>query len=170
MTITNKILCAFLIALLVPGRAQAMEEKQSCQIEKVIKGIIAADNEGDLERILTFYAPDAVLIPPSGQNISELADIRENYEGIFAVSDLTITNEIWETIISGPLASSTGANCVTATSKIDGSRETAYSKYLMILRIAEGGQWKISRLIWANQPAKELGGENLLHCVPSEGD
>jgi ketosteroid isomerase-like protein len=119
-----------------------------------------------LEKVLSLYTDNAVLIPPAGPNIYGKENIRTNYEGLFGANSLKITNEIWETIISGTWAYSTGANCVTVTSKTDGTKGTAYSKYLMVLKMGQQGQWKISRLIWANQPAEEAREGKALHCRP----
>lgn len=121
-------------------------------VEEVIKGIIAADNAGRIEEVISHYAPDAVLISPSGPDILGRSRIREHYAGLFEQNTLAISNEILDTVVSRDWAISRGVNRVTATSKLDGTKATAISKYLMTLRRGPDGDWKIVHLMWANLP------------------
>ena len=49
-----------------------------------MEGLIAADNERDIGRVLGYYAPDAVLMPPGEPPVTERAGIQARYDALAA--------------------------------------------------------------------------------------
>ena len=62
---SRSIVTALGIALVASAQAwgRETEEAASRQVREAVRGIIAADNALDLERVLGAYAEDAVLLP-----------------------------------------------------------------------------------------------------------
>ena len=52
-----------------------------------------ADNHADIERVLSFYHDEAILMPPGRDEIRGIANIRRNYESIFTSSLLNLAPE-----------------------------------------------------------------------------
>ena len=113
--------------------------------------IMQADSTGDLEKVISLYTEDAILIPAASADIIGKNAIREHYRNIFAGSKLLLqssTNEIIEssdwTIIRG----NTTGNLI---SKTDSTAAPVNDKYLMIMK-KQSKKWKIYRLMWAKNP------------------
>lgn len=137
--------------LYCPQIATAQEEDRVA-VERVVKGIIEADNLGDLERIMTYYAENAVLIPPSGATIEGKAAIRAHYGKLFGGQPFAIDNEITETVVSDGLAVTRGINSVESTSA-EGVVSRGTSRYLMTLtRVNPSTRWQIAHLMWTSEP------------------
>jgi uncharacterized protein (TIGR02246 family) len=124
----------------------------------VMRGIIAADNARDLSRVLSFYADDAMLIPPGEPLISGLAAIRPRYEALFRAFDPAIEGQIDEVVVQGSLAFVRGRNGGVLRGREGGADRPLHDVYLAVLR-RTGGGWRISRLIWHPAPASAGGGE-----------
>ncbi|MEW5917400.1 MAG: hypothetical protein AB1762_13400, partial [Gemmatimonadota bacterium] len=52
-------------------------------LREVAEGIIAADNERAIDKVLSYYADDALLMPPNEPSVSGVAAIRPRYEALF---------------------------------------------------------------------------------------
>ena len=55
---------------------------------QTLAAIIKADNAGDIEKIVSLYTPDAMLIPAGKANISGNDSIRQNYMIFFLLPNL----------------------------------------------------------------------------------
>jgi uncharacterized protein (TIGR02246 family) len=120
-------------------------------VRATVSAIIAADNEGDVEKVARLYAPDAVLMPPGGEPVEGLAAIRAHYGSLFSRFSLRASLDSRETVVSGDWAFDRGTTDVVSTSKQTGETTEAHDKYLMVLRREEDG-WRIARLIWNRNP------------------
>ena len=129
------------------------EDNDALAVARGVKGIIAADNAGDLERVIEFYADDAILILPSGPTVEGKTNIRKHYASLLGQQSLRIQNDIIETIVSGNWAISRGINHVESSSK-DDAASCSSTMYLMTLRRDNTpNSWRIAHLQWNNQPA-----------------
>lgn len=142
---------AVALLLLVPSGlvAQVCEgaARDSVAVVEVARGIIAADNAGDLERVLTYYAHDAVLHPPGEGPVTGPGAIRPRYEGLFATYAPDIASEIETVGVCGELAVVSGRNTGWLRG-LDGAEDRSLSDaFVMVLGI-RGGEWRITRLIW----------------------
>lgn len=146
--------CVALISITAcaPIEKEGADGVQGAQVEDVVRQIIAADMAGDLDGVMALYSDDAILLSPGGPDIAGIDAIREHYGKLFAETELTIENQIHETIVSGKLAMTRGVNRVTATPKAGGPARSGSDKYMMALEQDAAGNWRISHLIWAPQP------------------
>lgn len=117
---------------------------------ETVKEIIAADNLGDLEKVLSLYTDDAILMPADKQDVVGKDAIRQNYQGIFENSLLQLTPQIEEEMRAGTIAIVKGTITGTVASKKDAGRAIVNDKFIMLLKIQSGG-WKIHRLMWSRK-------------------
>ncbi len=64
-----------------PERSAGAREEN--RIREVAMGIVAADNERDLDRVLAHYTDNAVLFPPNHPPVRGKEAIRPRYETLF---------------------------------------------------------------------------------------
>ena len=116
-------------------------------VRDVVSGILDADNHADIERVLSFYHNEAVLMPPGRDEIKGLANIRRNYENIFATSVLNLAPEEEEIIVTNEFVVYKGRTKGRVVAKSDSTARAINDEFLMILK-KDNGSWKISTLIW----------------------
>jgi ketosteroid isomerase-like protein len=117
-------------------------------VRAVAEGIILADNDRDVARVLAFYADDAIWLPPNESLVKDRAVIQQRYESLFQDSDPDIEGRIDEICVDGAIAFVRGHNGGWLVSRVGGRSRALDDVYLMVLRRESGGDWKISRLMW----------------------
>ena len=117
-------------------------------VRAVADGIIAADNERDIERVMGFYAADAWLLPPNAEPVRGHAAIRPRYESLFAGFNPAIEGRIDEACVSGSTAYVRGHNAGQMRSRSTAPSRALDDFYLMLLRIDGDGRWRITHLMW----------------------
>ncbi len=117
-------------------------------VREVATGIVTADNERALERILAFYTEDAVLLPPNEAPVVGLDRIRPRYESLFKSFDPAIEAQIDEVCVSGGLARVRGRNAGRLKARDGGADRTLSDSYVMELMREPAGAWRITRLMW----------------------
>ena len=140
------LVCLLGVASEVCG--QAPQEADARLVREVAVGIISADNARDLTRVLSFYADDAILMPPNEASVRGKAAIRPRYERLFADFNPEITGEIEELQVADDWAFVRGVNRGSLAPRAGGEARQLSDVYLMILRRATAGSWQIARLIW----------------------
>jgi ketosteroid isomerase-like protein len=95
----NPFLCV-LVAFLAPG-CQRNQFDDEARVKLVVYKIIEADNQSDLEKVISFYDSTATLMPPGKPVIRGRAAIRNNYQELFKRDRLQLKIEIEEVGISG---------------------------------------------------------------------
>lgn len=142
---------AVMLLLLAPVGLAAQvcggAEPDSAAVVEVARGIIAADNGGDLARVLTYYAGDAVLHPPGEAPVEGREAIRPRYEGLFASYAPDIESEIEAVGVCGQLAVVSGRNAGWLRG-LDGAADRRLSDAFVMVLGVRAGEWKITRLIW----------------------
>jgi ketosteroid isomerase-like protein len=123
------------------------DKNESEAVVAMINGIIAADNESDIPKVLSYYHPEAILFPPGKPEIAGLKNIEENYLSIFAKNKLQLKTTVNETTISQNWAMATGRNAGVRIALTDSTRTIIDDAFMMLLEKHEG-KWKIKRLIW----------------------
>lgn len=144
----DDMVSAWVIAMLL---FQSPSQEQD--VREVVSGIIAADNAGDLEKVVELYSASAILMPPDGMLIEGREAIRAHYRGIFSRFMIEATVDSEETIVSGDWAFDRGTTHVKSRSKETGETSEAHDKYVMILH-REASGWHIARLIWNHNPSR----------------
>jgi uncharacterized protein (TIGR02246 family) len=115
--------------------------------KQTLDAIMLADNAGDIEKVISLYCTDAVLLPPGRPNIAGQSAIRQNYAGIFASSTLHL-NATADTIERcGQLATITGITGGISISKSGSDTVNVKDKFMMVLKKING-RWRIYRLMW----------------------
>ena len=127
-------------------RAQGPSAADS--VRAVATGIIAADNARDVERVMSFYADDAVLMPPNASPVTGHRVIRPRYEELFAAALPAIVSTLDEVRVAGDWAFVRGKNTGVMRSRSGGEPRALNDVFVMILQRGADGQWKIARLIW----------------------
>ena len=138
-----------MIAMIFWSCAESTEGAKD-DVRAVVAGILDADNHADIERVLSYYHDDPDNyreMPPGRDEIRGIANIRRNYEGIFASSVLNLTPEEEEITITDALAVYKGRTKGRVVIKSDSTTRAINDKFLMILKKDHGG-WKITTLIW----------------------
>jgi uncharacterized protein (TIGR02246 family) len=120
----------------------------SARVYAVAAGIVAADNESALERVLAYYAEDAILMPPNSPTVLGIAAIRPRYEVLFRDYRPAIEGAIDEVVVRGDLAYVRGRNGGTLRGRNGASDRALNDVYVMVLRRSGDGEWRITRLIW----------------------
>jgi uncharacterized protein (TIGR02246 family) len=119
-------------------------------VRKFLDGLMAADNAGDVERIISHYADDAISLPPNDGAVIGKEAIAARYKAGFAKFKMEVTLSSDETQVCGDWAFNRG---ITKGRLVwhDGSASTLLNdKYLMILRKQADDSWKITRLMWSS--------------------
>lgn len=117
---------------------------------QTLNDIMQADSAGDVDKVISLYTDDAILIPSDKSDIVGINAIRENYRGIFANSTLQLKATANEIIESGDLTIIRGSTNGNVVSKKDSSSVNVNDKFLMMLK-KQSGKWKIYRLMWSKK-------------------
>jgi len=136
-----------LIAFVLLFACAGPDQRAQNDVRSVVVGILEADNDADLERVLSYYHNDAVLMPPGRPEIIGIENIRKNYEGIFASSVLELSPEENEILVMHEHAIYKGRTKGKVVLKSDSLERTIDDKFIIILT-NEAGKWKIKTLIW----------------------
>lgn len=123
----------------------------------VAEGIVAADNRRDLDAVLGFYAPDAILLPPGEDPVSGLGRIRRRYVALFEVFDPEIDRTVHEVVVRGDLAYVWGQNGGALRGRAGSDRMLNDAYLMVLLRLPRLG-WRITRLIWHEAGAPDDAG------------
>ncbi len=115
---------------------------------KTLDEIIQADNAGDLEKVISNYTDDAILIPSGSVDIIGKNAIREHYRNIFLNSTFQLKSTANEIIDARDLTIIRGNTEGKIISKKDSSSAPVNDKFLMVMK-KQLGKWKIYRLTWS---------------------
>lgn len=104
----------------------------------------AAVGARDLERIMTFYAPDASLLPTAKPIVIGVAAIRKEWTLILAIPDFRNVATLTRIDVarSGDLAYSMGTYAATLRGE-NGQLVTEPGKWLSVWRRQSDGAWRI---------------------------
>lgn len=117
-------------------------------VRAAASGIVLADNARDADRVLSFYAPDAVLMPPNEEPVTGVTAIRPRYEQLFTNFDPAIETRIDEVCVSHDIAFVRGRNGGQLKGRGSNPSRTLDDTYFMVLHTDDQGKWKITHLIW----------------------
>ena len=152
------VLWAFTVALLAlsvacqPAPPPAPPDTRAAD-EKAIRAAVAEWDKAaaakDLEKTLSFYAPDAVLFPPGMPMLASAEKRREGWTQMMALPGfaLSFTTTKVEVARSGDIAYETGTFEFTANDK-KGKPSTEKGKYVVAWKKQADGKWKAAADIW----------------------
>jgi uncharacterized protein (TIGR02246 family) len=109
----------------------------------------AAEKGREVERIVSFWADDAVVLPPGGPPIRGKTAIREYVRKSLEMPGFGISWKTGEVVVSrgGDLAYATGTNRVTFNGP-DGKPVTVQGKAVTVWQKDDRGVWKCVADIW----------------------
>ena len=148
VTFNRLILVASLASIATPTSLHSQKRTASDSVRAVAEGIVAADNVRDIERVMSFYADDAVLMPPNDSPVSGHSAIRPRYEALFASTQPAIMTALDEVRVAGEWAFVRGKNTGSMRPLSGGDGRALDDVFVMVLQRNRQGQWKIARLIW----------------------
>jgi ketosteroid isomerase-like protein/GNAT superfamily N-acetyltransferase len=158
MTMLARLLILIVALLGVPaGAARAepcrLDPAVDAALRSVALGIVDADNQRDLARVLGYYAADATLLPPNDAPVSGVAAIRPRYEQLFADYAPAIEAHVDEVCGEGSLAFVRGRNRGRLVPHGAGAVRELSDAWLMVVRRGVDGRWRISHLMWHPMPS-----------------
>jgi len=124
------------------------KQKEDSTPSTTLDEIIQADNAGDLEKVISNYTEDAILIPSGSVDIIGKNAIREHYRNIFSNSAFQLTSSANEIIDARDFTIIRGNTTGKIISKKDSSSAPVNDKFLMVMR-KQSGKWKVYRLTWS---------------------
>ena len=125
------------------------------EVLAVASGIVDADNARDLERVLGYYAADAVLMPPSEGPVAGLAAIRPRYVSLFEAFTPQIALQVDEVCAGDGLAFVRGRNRGRLVARAGAASRELDDVFVMLLRRGAAGAFRISHLIWHRASAAD---------------
>ena len=110
----------------------------------------------DVDRVLPFWADDAIVFPPASPAVAGRAAIRDFVAKSFQTAGFSIS---WKTTTvavsrSGDIAYTTGTNRVTFNAP-DGTQVTVEGKAVAVWRRAKDGAWKCVIDMWNDVGASQ---------------
>lgn len=120
-------------------------------IKRLLNQIATADSAGDLDGIVSLYSDDAILLPPDRPILRGIDTIRQHYQKLFGHYKLEVTVHAQEIGIAGDWAHSLGTTTVRSFPRTGSQITQSIDKYIMLLKRAQDGNWKIHRLMWSPQ-------------------
>jgi len=115
------------------------------------EGLQSAEAAKDVDRIMTFWAPDAAFHLDGAPVIQGAAAIRQAYVGMVpTVASIRSERTGVEIARSGDMAYETGTNYITANTPSGPTPVT--SKYLIVWTRHEGAPWVVQAISVTNNP------------------
>jgi ketosteroid isomerase-like protein len=114
----------------------------------------SAAERHDVERILSYWTEDAVVLPPGLPAVVGKAALRQYVEGSMQIPGFRITWESKDVMLSpdGQLAYMFSRNAVTVNAP-DGTPVTTEGRAVTIWRRESDGEWRCAVDIWNADPA-----------------
>ncbi len=110
--------------------------------------LIEADNQSDINTVLSCYADSIEFYPVGNLSVSGLQKIRKNYEDLFKDYKLSITTTIIDAKVFENDAYIKGLNAGTKMKLLDSTVQHLHDYYIALLVKNAAGEWKITKLIW----------------------
>ncbi|HTO75251.1 MAG TPA: SgcJ/EcaC family oxidoreductase [Thermoanaerobaculia bacterium] len=147
---------ATLVAALVPASAGASDTSAAAKSEVMRRSAewSAAAQARDVEKVVAFWADDAVVLPPGGPAISGKAAIRDYVVKSFQTPGFGISWKAESAVVSGSgdLAWARESNRVTFTGP-DGKPIAVDGKAITVWRKGKDGIWRCVADIWNDDAA-----------------
>ncbi len=123
------------------------------EIDDQIQKLIDADRQEDIKKVVSLYDKEAVLMPPSGEEIGGIKAIEKHYTNLFESYDFNdLGFESHETKVSDNWAVNIGRTKGLIVFSATDSSWQVNDKYMMLFRKNNSGDWKIYCLIWNKNP------------------
>jgi ketosteroid isomerase-like protein len=123
-------------------------------LERDAEWAVAAAEGRDMERILSYWTDDAVVMPPGFPAVAGKAALRQYVESSMQIPGFRITWTTTDVALSldGNLAYMFSQNAVTMNAP-DGTPTTTEGRAVTIWRREPDGEWRCAVDIWNAEPA-----------------
>jgi len=113
---------------------------------------LAAFKSKNVDKAVSFYAPDAAFLQPTGDRIEGIEAIHELYKKVASTfdSDLLLTSHDLEA--SADLAFDSGEYEEILTDRATAQKQHFRGQYVMVFRLSTDGHWKIIQHVWTVMP------------------
>jgi uncharacterized protein (TIGR02246 family) len=139
LAVAVTVAAAFVVTGIVQGQG-----KTDPALNKLAAEWAAAFNAKDAAKIASFYADDAVVMPPNLPMVKGRANIEAHFKGEIQQGATNFQLKPVESAISGPQAFEAGTSTMTLPGGL-----TDRGKYLVVLKRV-GNDWKIAYDIYNN--------------------
>jgi len=153
---TSLVVALLAVQAVGPGGPDCRQDSAAVrEVLAVASGIVDADNARDLERVLGYYAADAVLMPPGEGPVAGLAAIRPRYVSLFEAFTPQIALQVDEVCAGDGLAFVRGRNRGRLVARAGAASRELDDVFVMLLRRGAAGAFRISHLIWHRASAAD---------------
>lgn len=136
----RQLLHLVLIALFICATASAADRDDIRSLENRMAKVFVDKN---WKALATFYAADAVLLPPNAPELRGNQQIADYFAGSpLTISDFKVTSQDLQ--VNGRSATNRGTYSLTFTMGRDTTPMTDDGKYLWVLRKSPDGKWRIA--------------------------
>ena len=137
-----------LLLLLWPaGCAGPGSDDDSAPLRETLDAILAADNAGDIERVMACYADDPLWLPPDGGVVAGREAIRARYAAAFARQRFELSGRVAEARAAGGIGWVRGETLGRLVPRDGAAPATVHDQYVALL-VRDDGRWRIARLMW----------------------
>ncbi|HEV8232170.1 MAG TPA: DUF4440 domain-containing protein [Thermoanaerobaculia bacterium] len=141
------------------------------RLESMGKAFSDAYNSGDDKKVASFYAEDAVVLPPDSDLVRGRAAIEEFWAGAHKAGIKNMRLEVLDAESSGNYAVETGKATADVQPEGQAAATTETFKYVVVWKKQKGGEWKIIRDIWNGMappaPAPAMAREPAMAPAPA---
>ncbi|MBA3552679.1 MAG: DUF4440 domain-containing protein [Actinobacteria bacterium] len=136
------------------NRRAVQESERTRLLQRDAEWATASSEGRDIERILSFWTDDAVVLPPGLPAVVGKTALRQYVEGSLQIPGFRITWASTDVTFSpdGNLAYMLGRNAVTMNAP-DGASVTTEGRAVTIWRRERDGEWRCALDIWNADPA-----------------
>ena len=168
--------CAALFALTVPGKVSAADTKIEQTLRDLDAKWSAAAGAKDVDKTVSYYAADAIVMPPNASAARSKEAIRNLWKEMLASPGLAISWKASNVEIakSGEMAYLHGTYEFTAND-VSGKPIKDRGKYLIVWKKQPGGTWKVAADIWnsdlpvpTSSPAPGAGSGHFCFIAPAD--
>ena len=138
-----------------PSEPVLPEADALVEVQRLLDDIMAADHAGDVERAVSFYTENAILLPPTSPEVVGREAIRAHYVGAFGRFKLNLTATVLEARTCGHWGVARGTVQGTLAEKPEGANRDVHDKFVGIIDRGADGTWRFARLMWSPVAQKE---------------
>jgi uncharacterized protein (TIGR02246 family) len=120
-------------------------------IKDIVSELNAALNAADIDRILSFYADDAIRIPPNEPAAIGKEAVRASFQQMFDEIDLQENDVVEGAHVSGDLAVVHVVFTAILTLKVSGESENVKGNKILVFKKQPGDSWSCSYSIWSDE-------------------
>jgi uncharacterized protein (TIGR02246 family) len=127
----------------------AFTQTEANQIRQRTQAFEAAFNGKDPAKLVAYYTPESVLMPPNAPTVRGTDPIRQFYVDLYAQGGTDLEMETKDLRGHGPLAYEAGAFSLNRRPS-QGNASRDRGKYVFIWRKQADGSWLIEHTIWSS--------------------